>query len=877
MRSDGGFVGLLRCVAILGVAALCMPTSSTAAPTPGPEIDVIPTSVFFSGTEIGSSTSGSFAIINMGSEDLVVSAIEVTSGSDFTVDFGIAAQYCETSTPVIAGLGGRCAVRVRFTPSAEGRSTGEVTISSNDADEPTVIVSLSGTGIAAPAPEIEVDPTYIDFMAVGVGESATREITISNSGPDPLVLGAPLLSNWVDFSLDEYGGTSPCGLAGAVAPDGSCTMTVTFAPTTTDPISALLTIFSNDLDDPTVDVSLVGNRGELTEDCYNSIDDDGNGRIDCADPACYDEIACGVHPCWEVEVVDEGVQCVDIDVGDDGDVHLVYFVPSAGGTGATLRYAVSDPEDSPDWLLEDVDTTTGAAVDCAVIVGPGGDVHIGYVADDALQYATDTSGDWEYWTVAGDVDANTSIALDSSGLPHLSFRSFQEVEVSPGVFEREYSPYYARQLAPGGDFETYNPEFRLFADEPGAQTPYTGRSWYAEVSRIVVDTSDYPHVLFSDAEAQSSALGRVPNWAEGIVEFDQDLFGLPMHLAIGTDDQLHAAGVVPERYVASQGFETVNELVYATHPGGAFPAADGWSYNGVEAVASSSSGPADEADGSLALDSGEAAHFAFGDLTSYDELKYLKVVDDGDGVVSQTTERVDVGQLGRRAGRGAEIAIDSSDQVHVGYFYEGIDSEPVVRYARRIACPGPMPSLSPSRSIFYEPPQSETFYVSNIGVGDLEINTIRFTSGESTTEGDWYLRECAEDHPLDLLEGEAGEPTSVDLVPPVVLGEGEFGVVCVGFDPETITRGMGVELVVDSSAGSAIAELDGGGLREESGGGGGCGCDDEDAYAATEAAAACSQTCSMSSPGGGLDVRALLAFSMFVCCVLLWRKLRLRG
>jgi len=860
----------MSCV-FAALAVGLLPASSLAQPT-GPEIDVIPDSLEFSSTQIGSSTSGSFAIINLGFDNLVVSGIAVTSGSDFSVDFGLTAAYCETSTPVIPGfdqepgsVAERCAVRVRFTPSAVGISMGEVTISSNDADEPDFVVSLQGTGVAAPVAEIDVDPVYIDFMTIGVGTSLTREITVSNAGPDALLVGPTTLSNWVDFSLDAYGGPSPCGLAGAVAAGSSCSMTVTFAPTTTDPVSALLTIASNDQDEPTVDVALFGNRTDPIEDCFNSIDDDGDGRIDCADPDCGDVISCNTHPCWTVDVVDDGDECVDIAVDDAGYVHLVYFVPSSDGSAAVLRHAVSHPDDAPAWLFEDVDTIFGTGGGCALSVGAGGDAHVAYVAEDDLNYATDASGDWELWTVSEDVDAVTSIDLDTSGLPHMSFRSFRDTEVSPGVFEREFSPYYARQLGAGGDFETSNPDFRLFDDGSGGMSPYADIDWYSEVSSIVLDSSDYPLVLFSDSAEDTSGLGRVPNWAEGISELDENLFGHPVGLALGTDDQIHAAGALFEKYVEGSGFVTTDQLIYATHPGGAFPASNGWSYYPVEVVGPRPWDPESKLSVSLALDTEGESHFAYRDTTGgVYVLRYLKVVLDDDGVFSQSSEIVyDV--FLTDVGRSAEIAVDSSNQVHIGFFEDQFGTAPAVRYARQIECPGPMPSVSPWRSVFYQLPQIETFYVTNIGVGDLEISSIEIDPGSvhNATEGDWHLVDCPEDHPFDFLEGDTSEPTSVDFTPPVVLGEGEFGVVCVGFDPTEIRPGMRARLDVYSGAEFEFATLRAGGAEESSDDGcGGCdGCDD----------------CAMSSPDGDLPIGTLLAFSAFVCGVLLWRAARLRG
>jgi hypothetical protein len=280
----------------------------------------------------------------------------------------------------------------------------------------------------------------------------------------------------------------------------------------------------------------------------------------------------------------------------------------------------------------------------------------------------------------------------------------------------------------------------------------------------------------------------------------------------------------------------------------------------VEVVQSPLAGPADEVSGSLALDSDGDAHIAYNDTTGKGVLKYLKVVLHGDRVIDQITEIVDSVRTRDGVGRSVEISLDASNRAHVGYLDDGATPGPAVRYAHQIECPGPVPSLSPSRAVFYELPQRETFYITNVGVGDLEIDSIRFGGRFNTNEGDWYFVDCTEDQPLDFFEGDVSEPTSADFDPPVVLAEGEFGAVCVGFEPARIEDGMLIELLAYSSAGTQLASLSAGGTAEQQGDG----CD------------SCGG-CAMSSPNGGLDVPTLVAVSMFAGAVLLWRTVRLRG
>ena len=104
---------------------------------------VSPNSVSFGSVPLGTTTSTSVSLVNQGSAAVQVSQVSL-AGQSFTVS-GAGAL------PITVAAGGTLSMSVNFSPAAMGAATGELTISSNAANDGTVVVGLSGTGTSAPA------------------------------------------------------------------------------------------------------------------------------------------------------------------------------------------------------------------------------------------------------------------------------------------------------------------------------------------------------------------------------------------------------------------------------------------------------------------------------------------------------------------------------------------------------------------------------------------------------------------------------------------------------------------------------------------------------------------------------------------------------
>jgi hypothetical protein len=137
-----------------------------------PEIEVEPLAIDFEPVLIGADATEAIVVRNAGTDLLLVTNVAAEPG-DYGVDD---AQF-------IVAPGESAVVSVAFAPAAPGPVPGGVTIASNDADEPSVVVALSGTGIEPPV--ISVSPGSLAASLVS-GEIAMQTLTIANVGASDL-------------------------------------------------------------------------------------------------------------------------------------------------------------------------------------------------------------------------------------------------------------------------------------------------------------------------------------------------------------------------------------------------------------------------------------------------------------------------------------------------------------------------------------------------------------------------------------------------------------------------------------------------------------------------------------------------------------------
>jgi centrosomal CEP192-like protein/WD40 repeat protein/ASPM-SPD-2-Hydin domain-containing protein len=127
--------------------------------------------------------------------------------------------------------GTKCTITVTFTPTVAGAITGEITLEDNAANSPQ-LVGLTGTGVYP----LSFTPTSLNFGLVAVGNtSAVKTVTLTNNRSASISLSFSASGN---FAVMGSGTTCAANLVSKA----TCTIAVTFTPTTAVAIKGALTL-----------------------------------------------------------------------------------------------------------------------------------------------------------------------------------------------------------------------------------------------------------------------------------------------------------------------------------------------------------------------------------------------------------------------------------------------------------------------------------------------------------------------------------------------------------------------------------------------------------------------------------------------------------
>jgi len=185
-----------------------------------------------------------FASLGVGGTS-AAQTVTVTNNLSKSVTLGVAASGDYTAagnggTPCGASLASKvsCTLGVKFKPTVAGTIDGSVALTQNVNSTPQ-IVSLTGTATGGKTPNLTFNPAALAFGNLGVGVTAKKTITVTNSSTKAITIS---FATSGDYSA-VGGTTSPCG--GSLAAGNQCTISVSFEPTATGTIHGGLTITNN--------------------------------------------------------------------------------------------------------------------------------------------------------------------------------------------------------------------------------------------------------------------------------------------------------------------------------------------------------------------------------------------------------------------------------------------------------------------------------------------------------------------------------------------------------------------------------------------------------------------------------------------------------
>ncbi len=238
----------------------------------GAEINVTPRSIDFDRVPAGEEAVRQVVVTNVGQANLKIDRIDLNGSLEFTPT--INGRDPRRGQGILAdpdgdGVDGlapdrQFTIDVRFAPRLEGPDSGELSIFSDDPNQPEVRVDLRAN---AATPCLDANPPALEFPTSLVNRMDSRAVSIESCGGQQLQIDQIRLSDDSDpafaleeESLPELPALLPAYLPGEVPP--SRAIRVSFTPREQRIHNGTLVIESSDPVTPSREVSLLG-RGVL--------------------------------------------------------------------------------------------------------------------------------------------------------------------------------------------------------------------------------------------------------------------------------------------------------------------------------------------------------------------------------------------------------------------------------------------------------------------------------------------------------------------------------------------------------------------------------------------------------------------------------------
>lgn len=205
-----------------------------------PSIHINVPSVQFGAVPVGETATLPLEIENQGNVPLDISSVTLNHEQFEIANYNGTVSENETIT-----------LDVEFTPTEASQITGEITIVSNDPDEPNKIINVSGQGVPPSQALISVSTNTLSFGTVNMGSSLTEQIQIFNTGSIALHINELSFSpESIPFSVQEETIIIEAG--------GVYNLMVTFSPTSQTTYYDQLTLWSDASNTSAISVNVSG-------------------------------------------------------------------------------------------------------------------------------------------------------------------------------------------------------------------------------------------------------------------------------------------------------------------------------------------------------------------------------------------------------------------------------------------------------------------------------------------------------------------------------------------------------------------------------------------------------------------------------------------
>jgi hypothetical protein len=188
----------------------------------------------------------------------VAQSFRITNTGDLSLTGSLGSSGEFSVTPATFSLppGGGTDVTVTFAPTSRGSKSGQVIISSNASNASTLIMNMTGDGVA---PYLLITPSTIDFSDIPILETATATLIITNENRAHV---SPLNITSLISSHPYYSVSSESFMN--IAPGEQQSVTISFNPLVSGVATGTLHVSSNDPGgDVTLGVTGTGVRSQI--------------------------------------------------------------------------------------------------------------------------------------------------------------------------------------------------------------------------------------------------------------------------------------------------------------------------------------------------------------------------------------------------------------------------------------------------------------------------------------------------------------------------------------------------------------------------------------------------------------------------------------
>jgi hypothetical protein len=198
----------------------------------GPIVTLNPTSINFGTVHLLTVETRNVTVKNTGTAPLIFSGLSITPGSGTNKDDFTFADFCSKTLAV----GKSCDITVFFFASNAGPLSATLNLSDNAPGSPQQ-VGLSAVVIN---PRPSFNPPSLSFGNVHVGNSLTKDVTLTNTGTTALDITS---IGTTGTAQGDYVQSSAC--PNPLGPGVNCVISVTFTPSKTGTRAADLTVVDN--------------------------------------------------------------------------------------------------------------------------------------------------------------------------------------------------------------------------------------------------------------------------------------------------------------------------------------------------------------------------------------------------------------------------------------------------------------------------------------------------------------------------------------------------------------------------------------------------------------------------------------------------------